>query len=175
MAQVIPPIFHSFQSQEPFKRCIECERKLDDDCEYIIEKAIKVYPGFSATDVIFDYAICLNCALNIRNSFSLESRQRIDEYFQENLQRLKSTKKDFQRCLLTGLPINELSEYQIYAHCRGAFLSDQIEPYMISAQAQEEMMKLVSSKTNEILDGFFDKHFSPDPEIMNPRPRPIMI
>ncbi len=171
MGKPIPSIFYSFNTEQPFDTCIECERKLDSDCEYVIEKSFKSYPGFNAKDVVFDYAICMECAMSLRNSFSLESRRNIDQYFMLNMPKVdagSATDLGLERCLIKGIPVSELQEYQIYAHCKGNFLSGQVDPYLVSGLAQEELMNLISNATNDILNGFFDRHFSPDPELMKP-------
>ena len=116
--------------------------------------------------------------MEIRNSFSKESKSKIDEYFLENANRIKSIndgKIGLDTCLLSGKRVDELKEYQIYAHCIGQRLDTQIQPYLISAEAQDEIMNLISNETLDILNGFFDKHFSPDPALIKPVPRPVLI
>ena len=184
MAQSIPPLFYSFESDDLFKKCIECERTLDDDCDYVIEKAIRTYPGFEAKDVIFDYALCMNCALQIRQSFSKKSLEAMDEYFAQHATGrivLVNEEGDFDvdectsSCLVKGTKASELTEYLIYAHCRGKELNPQIPPYMVSSAAIDDMLPLLSNETQDILNGFFNKHFSPDPSIMNPVPKIVLV
>ncbi len=184
MQQAIPPQFYSFDSGEPFKRCVECDRPLDDDCEYMIEKAMKTYDGYSATDVIFDYAICMNCAMVIRQSFSEKSLEAIEKYFSNVVPRPTTILLDnsgyfnidecLGQCLITGKPQKELKEFQIYAYCKGNSLQRQVPPYMVSNEAVEDLLPLLSASTNDILDDFFKRHFSPDPSIFNPIPRLIL-
>ena len=184
MSQVIPPLFYSFESGEPFRRCIECEKELDENCDYVIEKAMRKYDGYSAQDCVFDYAICVDCAAEIRKSFSKESLEAIDGYFSEVVPRPATALLDndgqfkieecVSQCMITGKPLNDLSEYQLYAHCRGNSLHRQVPPYMVSNEAVEKLLPLLSSKTNDILDNFFQKHFSPDPSLLNPLPKLII-
>ena len=184
MAQSIPPLFHSFESGDMFRTCIECERDLDEKCDYVIEKAIRTYPGFEAKDVIFDYALCMNCALKIRESFSLKSREAMDQYFMEHASRrvvIVNEKGEFDvdecvsSCMIKGTKASELTEYQIYAYCSGKELSSQLPPYMVSNDAIDDMLPLLSNETQDILNGFFNKHFSPDPSIMNPVPKIVLV
>ncbi|MDW3196967.1 MAG: hypothetical protein R8G66_31610 [Cytophagales bacterium] len=184
MAQSIPPLFYSFESDDLFKKCIECERPLDDDCDYVIEKAFRNYPGYKAKDVIFDYALCMNCALEIRESFSKKSLEAMDQYFAQHTQSrivLVDEEGNFNvdeclsSCLVKGTKVTDLTEYQIYAHCRGKQLSSQIPPYMVSNEAVDDMLPLLSNETQDILNGFFNKHFSPDPSIMNPVPKIVLV
>lgn len=184
MAQPIPPLFHSFESDGPFKKCIECERSLDADCEYVIEKAVRSYPGFDAKDIIFDYALCMQCALQIRESFSKKSLEAMDQYFAQHVQSrivIVDENGDFNvdecvsSCLVKGTKSSDLTEFQIYAYCRGKELSSQIPPYMVSSEAVDEILPLLSNETRDILNGFFNKHFSPDPSIMNPVPKIVLV
>ena len=82
----IPKEFYSFETKAPFEFCIECNKYLlDEGTEYLIEKAIKNYEGYEAQDVIFDYAICMECAEDMRNQISKESWESMMRYFQENI------------------------------------------------------------------------------------------
>lgn len=184
MSQLVPPLFYSGETDQPFEKCIECERVLDENCEYIIEKAIRTYEGFSAQNTVFDYAICTSCAQNIRESFSKESIQKIDGYFMKHGAKASHLIKkggEFDldsclgKCIVKGVNKEEIHEYQIYAHCKGNNLHEMIPPYMVSELAIEDVMPLLSNETSDILNGFFDKHFSPDPSILNPLPKFVLV
>lgn len=184
MSQSIPPLFFSFESDEPFHKCLECERELDDTCDYVIEKAVRTYTGFEAKDIIFDYALCMQCAVQIRESFSKQSLQAMDQYFMKHSMNrvvLVNEEGEFDvedclaSCMVKGTKASELTEYQIYAHCRGKNLNSQIPPYMVSSDAVDEVLPLLSNETQDILNGFFNKHFSPDPSIMNPVPKIVLV
>ncbi len=50
----VPKVFHSFATGMPFQQCKICEKNLLlDGTQYVIEKAIKRYPGYEAQDVMF--------------------------------------------------------------------------------------------------------------------------
>ncbi len=182
--QRIPKEFYSFETNKPFDRCIECGIYLLDNCDYIIEKAIKQYPGFSATDTIFDYAICLDCAMRMRNEFSKGSLEKIDNYFGEKIGGMPPghiTENDLDissclsQCLINKDARNDLKEYQIYAYCKGDKLFKGVPPYMIGGPAIEEILPLLSNPTTDFLNGFYNKHFSPDPSMMNPDPNSKLV
>lgn len=184
MAQSIPPLFYSFESDDLFNKCIECERELDENCDYVIEKAIKTYPGYKAKDVIFDYALCVNCAMRIRESFSKKSLQALDQYFSSNSSNRivildengeYNVDECLNSCMVKGTKAAELTEYQIYAYCRGKSLNKEIPPYLVSSEAVDEVLPLLSNETQDILDGFFNKHFSPDPSIIQPIPKLVLV
>lgn len=181
----IPEIFHSFETKKPFAICINCERELDDHTDYVIEKAMRRYPGFEATDTIFDYAMCMSCAFEMRNELSAVSRQTMDEFFMPYMQKLQQQihaghisdpMHSVTKCLVTDKPLDEIKEYQIYAFCRGQKMNPSVPAYMVSEEAIEQVLPLLSKETTDFLNGFFDKHFSPDPSLMEPvRPKLILV
>lgn len=179
----IPPTFYSFETGAPFERCISCEKYLlNDDTEYLIEKAMKSYEGYKAKDVIFDYAICMDCAEKMRKKISKHSWNHIMRYFEENIdvnfrnQLLKEEPTEsLSYCLLKKTPINDCREYQLHAHCKGSKLFMNNPPYMISGAVMDELMPKLSKETVDEMNGFFKKHFSPDPSFFEPAPSLILI
>lgn len=180
-SNAIPKAFHNFETGGPFERCIDCDvYLLDGEVEYFVEKAIKSYKDFTATDVIFEYAICMNCAERMRKRMSKESMQSIQQYFTENvnfidrMQLMQAHPNNpeawMQQCLVKGTQANQLEEYQVYAHCKGKKLVTAQMPYLISGKALDEISQLLSNETLDELDGFMDQHFGPPPELMEPLP-----
>lgn len=176
----IPAEFFSFETGQLFRHCIECDRNLlEDGCEYLIERAIRNYRGYRASDVIFDYAICMDCAQALHARLSRESLGRIQSYFSRNADLrahlARTTPDELDRftaqCLVKGKDRAECDEFQIYAHCRGNKLLLSNPPYMVCGQAIEELTELLSEATREELGGFFDKHFGPDPDLFASTPR----
>ena len=185
MLQDIPEEFYEFESQQPFHNCIECGKKLDGQTPYMIEKALRKYPGYTAIDTIIDYAICMDCAMEMRNSLSVHSREQMDAFFSQHMSKLEFARKEdgsidvdkcLSKCLVTGKSVGEMKEYQIYALCQGDKLSDMVPPYLVSEEAIEMLLPLLSSETTDFLTGFLNKHFSPDPSIMEPiGPKLILV
>lgn len=177
----IPKIFHNYSTGSNFERCIECDiYLLDGKVEYFIEKAIKSYQDFTATDVIFEYAICTGCAEKMRKRMSSESMASIQRYFSENvdfvrrMQLMQASPNNpeswMSECLVKNTNANQLEEYQIYAHCRGNHLVTTQMPYLVSSAALDEIAHLLSNETLDELDGFMNQHFGPPPELMEPLP-----
>ncbi len=183
----IPRIFRSFDSGKYLDKCIICEKNLmDENTHYMIEKAIKKYPGYNTVDVIFEYAICLECAEEMRKTMSQESQQRITAYFDEHTDLFNrwldfSQKDDFNiddwldNCLITGSKRDELEQYQVYAQCVGNQMIYSFFPFMISESAIEDMQELLSKKTRDEMDGFIDEHFGLPPEIRKLIRDPILV
>ena len=151
----IPEEFYSFESKKPFERCIECDKYLlDGETEYLIEKAVRNYRGYKAKDVVFDYAICMDCAEKMRKEISPESWQQIMNYFQKNMdmqKRIQMMEDDpdtnLKACMIKGINANDCEEYQIYAHCKGNKLNMENPPYLISGEVMDEILPLLSKKT----------------------------
>lgn len=172
----IPKLFHSFETGKPFCNCIVCEKDLQKEHEhYFVEKAIKNYPN-GTKDVIFEYAICIECAMEMRDTLSEDSVKKIDEFFDGKVNLISRWKKltssenyDVEdwvhNCLVSDKSVNEASEYQLYAHCEGNRLLFSLMPYMIDGDIIAEAQNLLSKKTKDELDGFMDKYLGPPPEI----------
>lgn len=175
--QDIPEDFYSFETKRPFEHCIDCNSYLLDGKTYMIEKAMKRYDGYSAEDTIFDYAICLDCATRMRKEFSRKSLENLDNYFARNFKmRTFDQETDLNideclgSCMVKEIPKEETQEFQLYAFCQGKKLVKNIPPYMISGQAIEEVLPLISQQTTDFLNGFYKEHFSPDPSLFEPVP-----
>lgn len=174
----IPAIFKHHTTGQYFERCIACEAYLlEPGRSYFIEKAIRTYPGFQATDVIFEYAMCTGCADRMRKEVSMESLLKMHLYFTEkvnlksrfeNLSQNENPEAWLSHCIVTGKPITQLEEYQIYAHCEGKSFLFSGMPYMISGEALHEMADLLSEKTRGEIDRFIEENFGLPPELKKP-------
>ncbi|MFY0600962.1 MAG: hypothetical protein JXR03_14905 [Cyclobacteriaceae bacterium] len=180
----IPKEFYSASTGKLFDTCIECEKSLlEGETEYLIEKAIKNYPGYRAQDTLFDYAICMDCAKGLHAKMSKDSLATIQQYFAENLDmqaRIEDSKAEdleplTQKCMIKGLSRNETPEFQLYAHCVGDKVFMGNPPYMISFESMDEVMGLLSKATKDELGGFFNKHFSPDPDLFEIDPTRLIL
>lgn len=174
----IPEEFLSYETGEPFKNCKICDLDLTlPESHYVIEKAIRKYTGYKAWDVVFEYAICINCANGFRQELSKESIKNIEHYFLSNVdisqhtERMRPSQdapdisKYTDHCLIKGTDRSEVEEFQIYGECRGTKFLFGNMPYMICGQAMDEIAQLLSEKSLDELDGFAGKHFGPSPEL----------
>lgn len=172
----IPKAFYSSSSGSLFEQCIDCEKSLlNDDTEYFIEKSLRQFDGFSAREVIFEYAICADCANEVRKSISKESMGEIEKFFlkhidfNKRMDLMHANPHDpmawINHCLITDSPIGELSEYQIFAHCSGKSLNLSQMPYMVSGDTLEQIQHLLSHETKDELNNFMEKNLGPSPEL----------
>lgn len=178
----IPRVFHSFEDEGPFSNCIECNRPLlEDNCEYVIEKAVRNYPGYSAQDVIFDYAICLSCANEVQKRISAESMDSIRTYMHNKLSNKQPVEVSenvdemIGKCIISDKPAESCKEYQIFAFCIGNDLHPNMSAYMISDDILDEIQELLSSETKDELNRFSHKNFPPSPYLTQPDPRLILF
>lgn len=173
----IPEIFHSHATKGVFENCTICDAHLlNDDTPYVIEKSIKQYSGFDKHDVIFEYALCLNCTEKLKNSISADSALKIQTFFDKNLnteERLEyltdqdtdNVDKWLETCAFTGKNRFELEEYQIigFFHGKNTILAD--TPYMIAVEVSEQINEFLSQQTKDEMDRFKDQFLGPPPEL----------
>jgi len=165
----IPDIFYQHDDGEPFSECISCGKTLlNDDEEYFIEKAIRNFPDIEAHQIIFEYAICMDCASKMRASLSQTSRVRVDQFFLKKIMERnpeKDLKNPLEYCLLSDRHKNDEQEYQIYAHCKGNQINTSKGFFMLSGSILDEINDLLSQETKDELDRFWDDNFGVPPEL----------
>lgn len=156
----IPKIFHSFLSEEKFSKCSVCNLYLlKEGTNYLIEK------GFKGSEVIFEYAMCNSCRINMAGQLSVQSRKLIEHYFDERVDlanRREQLIEDYDQsvepwiteCLVQGNQRETCESYQICAECIGEHLVFTYLPFMLSSNAIEDLEKLLSKKTRDKLDDF---------------------
>jgi len=160
----IPEEFFSMDTGKPFETCMDCNRNLlEPGVFYVIEKAIRQYPGFTAKDVIFECAICLNCAERLRNELSKESLSTMMLYYENKVlfSKYMQQEKILSNCVVTGKPKEELLNYQVNALCEGEHLSNLQVPYLVSEEVIEELSELLSEETKGFLEDYQNKHMGP--------------
>lgn len=159
----IPPLFWSDAKAEPFESCIICKKRfIESQNPYLIEKAVRGFNGEILKSTLFEYAVCLMCADQMQEELSLSSRTNITNYFQKHVKlherRVNLDEKPLSNwlkyCLLKNKELTEIGECQLYALCQGNQLIVKEFPYMISAEAIEEMMDLISSESLKQLENF---------------------
>ncbi len=172
----IPNIFHSYMNEGPFEQCIVCEKSLlDDNTHYFIEKAFQRYDITDNPNTVFEYAICADCAENMRESFSKTSLEKIDAYFEnrvDNVQRSvdifmnngHKTEKWLEHCMIKNTAQNTLKEYQIYGEFIGSQLLHGPSLFLLSGEAIEELSELLSPQTLGEIDDFVGEFFGLPPE-----------
>lgn len=169
----VPSEFYSFESGKPFSHCIDCGCELlESEREYVVEKAVRNYSGYTAQDVIFDYAICMSCAFDMHQKMSEESKSAIFNYMNEKMQNKQTNIEDInlKNCAFTKMSAHDCTEYQIVAHCKGKHLKDGIMPFMVSGLILDELSDLISDETRDEMNRFVNEHFPTSPYLKEPDP-----
>lgn len=187
---LIPRLFYDSITNQPIQQCQVCERNLLDGVNYLIEKVFRRSTISRRFQVLFEYAICTDCAMKLYASYSQKSRENLERYYHEHLyDRLSEnlsisieTEADvaeiLSHCAFTGKHVNELDEYQIVGRFDGNYLITDIPPIMMSVDALDDLTDLLSDQTLEMLDDFTGKYLSGPPEfrdLFKPRSRPVLI
>lgn len=186
----IPKDFHSFDTDKPFTNCLVCQiGLLSGEVDYFIEKAIRNYKDHGVNDVVYEYAICINCAKDMNGQMSEESMKNIQDYFSMQpgfLLKIHDYSQKWQEledvhlpdeCLITLQPREDLDEYMIYGHFRGDKMIKSSMPYLLSGQVMDDVADLLSNETIDQLDGFMGEYFGGPPEfeeLWKPR-RPVFF
>ena len=176
MSRDISPDFLKSDTQTPFDSCLVCSKDVISSGEdYFIERIMRRVPDFGVTETLFEYAMCMDCASNMKGEMSKESMQSIEAFFKERIMSLDPFDRlinPLEKCLLTGKRIDESLEFSFHAHCRGAEMMESIFPYAVSDDAMDQISELLSKETLDELDEFKGKYFNGPPEIaelINPK------
>lgn len=173
----LPDMFKNSLTGESFQFCVNCNSYLlNEDTNYLIEKAYARFAANDKPEVFAEYAICLPCYQKRYKSLSADSLQRIERFFQKNVDFTKrkntllskttrEVKDWIANCVVKNSPVDEGSEYQLIAHCVGKNLVLDATPFVISASAVEELWALLSSQTQRMLDDFKDEFAGLPPEL----------
>jgi len=174
----IPSIFYSDLTGKPFETCIHCDIDLiNSGVNYIIEKAFIQTLPYLVKNTIFEYAMCLNCWEKVRKNLSVVSLNNLQEFFQKKVDfKLRNkelhSKEDnlnidnwISNCIINNSAMNEAKEFQLACHCIGdQIIYDQL-PYMLSGEAADELIELISNQTLGEMDDFKDKLIRPSPDL----------
>lgn len=160
----IPELFYSDKQQQPFTHCKICEKELISTGEpYMIEKAYSQDLNTRKKAMIFELAYCMDCITEIHETLSVESREKMQAYFNTNanmdkrdaeLKKYELFEPDIwlHNCVVKNKSIDEVNEFQIYALCIGDELMYHHAPYMVCGEAVDEIMDLLSNKSLDILN-----------------------
>ncbi len=177
----LPESLFSSDSHKPFHECLICNRYLlMEGTQYLIEKA------FRGLEIVFEYAICTRCFSEVAAGFSEDSRQKVDEYYADRVDLVGRRRFLMQRyplnleewisqCLVTGLPRQTYTEYNVVVECDGNNLLFAYSPFLISGDALEEIYDLLSEHTRAELGGFMEHYLGLPPEAVENTPPRFLV
>ena len=158
--QPLPKDFHSFYHDGPFTECLVCKVQLMDG-HYVVQKA------YNRDEVVMEFAMCVECALDLRAEISEESYQRMSQFMEEN----RKLSQTYEQCNFCGTPRSECQEFTIAAACLGTEMIIHEYPLMVCGQCHSKLDVLLSKQTRDTFDGFIGEHFPGPPELEQPLPR----
>ncbi|MCS4194188.1 hypothetical protein GGP50_002413 [Salinibacter ruber] len=182
----IPKSLHSIETGDPIATCLACDAPLlDGPTEYLVEKGYRQYKAYDVQETVFEYAICMDCHAEMRQSFSEPSKRRCQAYLSEHMDLTARTGRlldadsrdpaDWTRqCVVHGTPRDELEEYQVIAHCQGDELLLTHLPLLMGGPAINALVQRLSSETLDDLGGFRDEHLGLPPELKRNLQGPIV-
>ena len=160
----IPNEFYNFDSGQPFSTCLVCnESLLDPPKQYMVEKTIRRYPEMDHEDIIYEYAICLECIMKQQEFISEESKQSIAQYM-SNVKVTGEVDELPRQCVIHGTSKEEMREYMIQGLFFGDTQNTQMPYILLGEKAINEIQEVLSQKTRDGMDGFMDKYYGGPPE-----------
>lgn len=176
----IPPFFHSFEHDEPFKECLTCDQAFQEiDAPYTVSK---VYKG---PECVFEYAMCLPCRRKMADSFSEESRKRINAFFEDNKHLANRTEQlgesrvytDWTRqCATCQIPLTEIINYSVACMGFGESMVYDPFPMMICSDCEQKVQERLSKSTRDQWDKFILDNFEgPPADALKPDGIPILV
>ena len=180
----IPRVFHSAYSEQPFDRCISCQRELlGSDVPYIIQKQ------FVADEAVFEMSICVLCQEDRKSELSRESVQAMQSFVSRveprelaGVSQSETAAGLLGHCAFCAEPRRQCPRYVV----TGVLLNDRIVvglpqgsplhvPVMVCDNCNREMNALLSRKTRDSWDRFVEDHFDGPPGIALPEDQPVPL
>ncbi len=177
----VPPIFHSLEKDEPFSHCITCEKALHElSVPYTVSKV------FKGPECVFEYAMCQPCRLEMSQSFSEESRKKIDDFFNQKVNLADRSlamegsehHTDWMKsCLTCGTPANEVRDYSVACMAFSDTLVFDPFPMMVCSPCEQKIQKQLSKETKDQWDKFVANNFEgPPADALDPtRGVPVLV
>ncbi|WP_417851041.1 hypothetical protein [Thalassoglobus sp.] len=186
----IPRIFYSEYTELPFAKCIDCECDLfESETVYTVVKHIV------GKETVFEMAICMSCAMKMREQYSEETSRNIQAYIETKLRekllaRIQALEESDQEeseleeeeeftvedglaaCSFCGADRASTHRYEMV----GLFQENELlldsgqgisfsSPMMLCQECNSEVGKLISKQTRDTWDRFIEEHFDGPPGI----------
>ncbi|MDB9882794.1 hypothetical protein OAD66_06630 [Bacteroidia bacterium] len=173
----IPAFFYKFDTEVPFTNCSLCDGKLSDYSKYAIEKVFKQNKILNTSEIVYEYAICWDCAQTSGSDISEDSKIAIMSLFVEH-KNFISMRTDYlhankmynieswiERCSLTGKEVRLCNEYAISAIIENDKLLYEHSPMVVSDEFMEKLQSVLSKETKDKFDGLRDKILDGSPSV----------
>lgn len=173
----IPSLFFNYDTGAPFSSCTFCEKKMTSETKYAVEKMIHQNTVMQIREIVYEYAMCWDCATALGGDISQESRLAIQQLYNEHgdilmrkLDYLHRTKKYtidswLERCSLTGKEIRNCEEFSISGIIESGNLVYEQAPMVVSGQFMQKLHDVLSEETNKGFQGLRDKITDGSPSV----------
>jgi len=142
----IPEILHSLEFDSPFKRCTQCQAELGSEETFQLQKVMK------RGEPIMEFALCEECHDELIDSFSEETKNRLEDYYEKNA----ISDFNIETCIFCGIPRRELEEYNVSGHC----IADRLlVGSCICFDCLMKIQPLLSKQTRDSRDRFRERNF----------------
>lgn len=176
----IPPTFHSLEHDAPFRTCLTCEQDFEE-----LEVPYTVTKVFKGPECVFEYAMCLPCRKKLAETFSQESQETMNAFFEQNPYLTKRSERlgestDPERwtreCATCAKPLEELEDYSMA--CMGFGMEMVYDPFpmMVCSQCEQTIQSRLSKTTRDQWDKFILDNFDgPPADALKPDGVPILV
>ena len=116
----LPEEFWSEYSEQPFEACIECDTPLHDGLvPYAVQK------HYVAGEAVFEMAICVQCAAQLQEEFSTESRESLIDVIRSAPERRRRQEEADADPPLEATSADDLEEHLEELHRTGSIRREQ--------------------------------------------------
>jgi hypothetical protein len=173
----IPSLFNNYDTGAPFTKCTFCNEGLANKSKYVVEKMINQNIVLQSREIVYEYALCWDCAATMGSEISDDSKEAIQELYNEHsetvmrkLDYLHSTEKYsleswLERCSLTGKEIRLCGEFSVSGIIEGGNLVYEQSPIVVSDEFMHKLQRVLSKETKEGFDRLRDKIMDGSPSI----------
>ena len=173
----IPSFFNNYDTGAPFQRCTFCDSKLEASDKYAVEKMINQNITLQSREIVYEYALCWECATSMGSEISDDSREAIQLLYNEHsenlirkLDYLHSTDKYtleswMERCSLTNKEIRLCGEFSVSAIIEHGNLVYEQAPMIVSDEFMMKLQNVLSQETKEGFEGLRNKIMDGSPSV----------
>lgn len=146
---------YSEVTEKPFETCNVCGKELNNRL-YFVEKAYQRNKENGKFFVVFEFAICSDCRMDMLKGISEESLLRMQNYMKEYTPDIEDISReiDFDSCTFTKEPLQNYDEYHMVATIHNE--KYYVPPIIMGGKVMEEYQELLSDKTKGFYDDFYN-------------------
>jgi len=176
---IIPEEFHSFETDEPFTHCCDC------DCELVSSgQMYMVQKTFDKSECVMEFALCTTCKGKLDEQLSEKSKEALFDFMHEHVEMVEApadygeedAMKQIDECLACGAERSKCKGHSYSGLFLGSTLVPGPFPMMICGKCHELMSEGLSEHTKDVRDKFYEENFPGPPSELNlPNGKPVLM